>query len=623
MTVDTVLDMTDAKDFTVAVKDNTVKFTATDGKVAALGLEKTSIVYNKATKINLVQLDSKNVELGTVACSNIADTDGKTNVEYKIDVTSDAGYFTGDGLVLTKVGNTAKVTATKHSGVYKDGKEDGNISFEGTITAVESANLSTDVKWTLTNAAPYDWSKVTENHDLIVEETANFFMNVKDTDGKDVIKGDPTTAANGQYTIVSMNKDILFVDGNKLTPNKAGTAVININDVNGKTVYSYSINVKEAAKPVSFTVDTPNVTVSNSTYAAATAAVTVTVMDQYGRKTNKNASVAATLTASPAAAAGQSDPLTAFGGVGADGKASTVFAGTDSGNSNAKGTYTYKITLTDTNLSKVVYTAVVNAKIEEPTGTRVDYALLLDGKNAAASVDAAVTIDTLAPKAVKIQVGKFRNGVLDGYYNVSDAVISMTDKDNKQVATSTAVAGERDALTSNAPAFNFYVRTSQAVANAYEQAAVGTYTVTVKVPSATGTGLKNIKQYINVTNSQDKVVMAKRSETETVNATSMGASDTTKGAILAAFEFSYGNTALTGVKNNAIISNADPEKNEIDESSIVSYETTNVTTLTGGVHRVFVKSVTVKVPVTVSNATTHQVVYVTQKVAANYYLQFK
>lgn len=621
MTVDTVLDMTDAKDFTVAVKDNTVKFTATDGKVAALGLEKTSIVYNKATKINLVQLDSKNVELGTVACSNIADTDGKTNVEYKIDVTSDAGYFTGDGLVLTKVGNTAKVTATKHSGVYKDGKEDGNISFEGTITAVESANLSTDVKWTLTNAAPYDWSKVTENHDLIVEESADFFMNVKDTDGKDVIKGDPTTAANGQHTIVSMNKDVLFVDGNTLTPNKAGTAVININDVNGKTVYSYSINVKEAAKPVSFTVDTPNVTVSNSTYAAATAAVTVTVMDQYGRKTNKNASVAATLTASPSAAS--ADPLTAFSSVGTDGKASTVFTGATSSTSNAKGTYTYRITLTDTNLSKVVYTAVINAKIEEPTGTRVDYALLLDGKNAAASVDAAVTIDTLASKAVKIQVGEFRNGVLDGYYDVSDAVISMTDKDNKQVATDAAVAGKRDSVGSNASAFNFYVRTTSAAAD-YDQAPTGTYTVTVKVPSATGTGLKDIKQYINVTNSQDKVVMAKRSETETVDATAMGASDATKGAILAAFEFSYGNTALTGVKNNTIISSgADPAKNEIDESSIVSCETTNVTTLTGGVQRVFVKSVTVKVPVTVSNATTHQVVYVTQKVAANYYLQFK
>ena len=62
-------------------------------------------------------------------------------------------------------------------------------------------------------------------------------MNVKDTKGDDIVKGDPT--AKG-YKIVSMNKDVLFVDEankNELVPNKAGQAVININE--------YSICVQE------------------------------------------------------------------------------------------------------------------------------------------------------------------------------------------------------------------------------------------------------------------------------------------------------------------------------------------------------------------------------------------
>ena len=237
--------MTDSKEFTVTVKDSTVKFTATDGKTANLGLTKTEIVYNTATKVGIAELDANGVELKTIECEGVANT--KDNIEYKIDVTSDKGYATADGLVLNKVGDTAKVTAEKHTGVYKDGKEDGNIKFEGTITAVDSTAMAAGEKWTIASSdvEPYNWSKVTENHDLVVGEVGYLFMNVKDTKGDDIVKGDPT--AKG-YKIVSMNKDVLFVDEankNELVPNKAGQAVININDKNDKTIWTYVITVKD------------------------------------------------------------------------------------------------------------------------------------------------------------------------------------------------------------------------------------------------------------------------------------------------------------------------------------------------------------------------------------------
>lgn len=623
LTVDTILDMTDAKDFTVTVKDSTVKFTATDGKTVSLGLDKTEIVYNTATKLSVVELDANGVELKSTECAGAAGT--TNNIEYKIDVTSDKGYVTADGLVLNKTGDTAKVTATKHSGVYKDGKEDGNLTFEGTVTAIDSAAMATGEKWTLTAAKPYDWSKVTENHDMILGEGSNFFMNVKDTKGNDLVNGNPVDAG---YTIVSTNKDVLFVDGNAFTPNKVGTAVININDKNGKTVWSYQVTVKEAAKPVSFTLNKTSVTLSNATKTAATADVKVTVKDQYGRK-NSDATLVVTNTSKPNSA----NSVLKNQGTISNGEAVLTFEGSDGTASATKGSYGYKIELKNST-GATVYTATMGVNVQEPNyKATATYSLLLNGENAAATVDETVTADSLDAKAVKVQVGMFYDGVLGDYYEVTDAAISVKTPKNVEVATTTAVvgaAGKRDEVTSPAKDFNFYVRTTSAAAT-YDQTAAGTYTVSVQVPNASGKGLKDIKQYIIVTNNQPTVVMSKRSATETVDTTKLGTvTNATDAAILAAFEFSYDNNALTSLKNGVLLGTAAPEKGELDESNIVSYDVTNVSHPESGVTRMFVKSVTVKVPVVLGDIATpygtidtNDVVYITQTVNAGYYLQFK
>lgn len=642
LTVDTLINMTDSKEFTVAVKDSTAKFTATDGKTVSLGLTKTEIVYNTATKVGIKELDANGVELKTVECEGVANT--KDNIEYKIDVTSDKGYATADGLVLNKVGDTAKVTAKKHTGVYKDGKEDGVIEFEGTITAVDSTAMAAGEKWTIASSdvEPYNWSKVTENHDLVVGEIGYLFMNVKDTKGDDIVKGDPT--AKG-YKIVSMNKDVLFVDEankNELVPNKAGQAVININDKNDKTIWTYAITVKEAAKPTSFALSEGSVTISNASSAAVKADIEVTVKDQYGRKINGALKV--TRTGKPADFV-QGTSVDPYFNTGADntvisttaGKAKLTFTGNDISDSAKamKGSYGYKLELIYD--GKTVYAGAIGATVQEPnvaTG-KLTYALLLNGKNASATVDETVTADSLDQKAVKVQVGKFYDGVLADYHQVSDATAKMTNPDNKAVATNAAVSGKNNLDTSDVDSFIFYVRTTSSVAGSdfsFAQCKAGTYTVSVKVPGATAGSLKEIKQYITVTNSQPAVVMSKRDAAETVDLSKIGSpSDATKGAILGAFQFSYDNNTLASVINNAVKSSgADGLKGELDITSVPAIDTSNATKISNNtITRFFVKKFDVRVPVVFGDANgdgtvnAADVVYITQTVNAGYYLQYK
>lgn len=643
LTVDTLINMTDSKEFTVAVKDSTAKFTATDGKTVSLGLTKTEIVYNTATKVGIKELDANGVELKTVECEGVANT--KDNIEYKIDVTSDKGYATADGLVLNKVGDTAKVTAKKHTGVYKDGKEDGVIEFEGTITAVDSTAMAAGEKWTIASSdvEPYNWSKVTENHDLIVGENGYLFMNVKDTKGDDIVKGDPTVKG---YKIVSMNKDVLFVDEankNELVPNKAGQAVININDKNDKTIWTYAITVKEAAKPTSFALSEGSVTISNASSAAVKADIEVTVKDQYGRKINGALKV--TRTGKPADFV-QGTSVDPYFNTGADntvisttaGKAKLTFTGNDTSDSAKamKGSYGYKLELIYD--GKTVYAGAIGATVQEPnvaTG-KLTYALLLNGKNASATVDETVTADSLDQKAVKVQVGKFYDGVLADYHQVSDATVKMTNPDNKAVATDAAVSGKNNLDTTAVDSFNFYVRTTSAVAGSdfsFAQCKAGTYTVSVKVPGATAGSLKEIKQYITVTNSQPAVVMSKREAAETVELSKIGvaSSNATTGAILGAFQFSYDNNALKSiVNNNVLASGADGLKGELDITSVSAIDTSNATKISNNtITRFFVKKFNVRVPVVFGDVNGDKtedekdVVYITQTVNAGYYLQYK
>ena len=622
LVVDTVLNMTDAKEYTVTCKDTTLKFTATDGVIANIAVDPTEIVYNTATEIDLIALDANKVELARYAYGSAAlATNG---YDFNISVTSDKGYFVGNSkLVLNKVGDTATFTATKHTGKYENGVEAGNLKVEGTIAAIDKAAVETSVEWTLSTNCPYDWSKVKANHDLILGENENLFIRIQDANGKEVFKGNPNTY-NG-YRLVSTNEDVVYVggtSGNQLIPRKEGSAYVNVVDSKNNVVYAFVVTIKPAAKATSFVLNKGNVNVSNSTNVTDSATIELTGKDQYGRDMALTGNYTLVFTntvaeSNPASATNAAMAAKVFDGstdVSTTGSKTTLtFNGTDSTTKNTKGAYSWKVEMKNT-AGATVYTAIVSANIQEPDMTATPtYALLLNGENVSKTVDTTVTLDSRADQDVTVKVGKFYNGILGDYQTIAESNVTMKTPLNADVATGSA-AGTRTTVSSDA--FTFYVRTGES-AKYYKKAATGTYKISVTVPGASGTGLQTINQNLVVTDSQSVLNIAKRDSVNIVTAADI------QNAVNQAFEFTYNNVKLSTTAANAY-------EGKILVTDITVNKNTNKSTTVNGVNNDYLDSITVKVPVvlgdlngdgTITDA--DDVIYIDQTASAGYFLVWK
>ena len=622
LVVDTVLNMTDAKEYTVTCKDTTLKFTATDGVIANIAVDPTEIVYNTATEINLIALDANKVELARYAYGSAAlATNG---YDFNISVTSDKGYFVGSSkLVLNKVGDTATFTATKHTGKYENGVETGNLKVEGTITAIDKAAVETSVEWTLSTNCPYDWSKVKANHDLILGENENLFIRIQDANGKEVFKGNPNTY-NG-YRLVSTNEDVVYVggtSGNQLIPRKEGNAYVNVVDSKNNVVYAFVVTIKPAAKATSFVLNKGNVNVSNSTNVTDSATIELTGKDQYGRDMALTGNYTLVFTntvaeSNPASATNAAMAAKVFDGstdVSTTGSKTTLtFNGTDSSTKNTKGAYSWKIEMKNT-AGATVYTAIVSANIQEPDMSATPtYALLLNGENVSKTVDTTVTLDSRADQDVTVKVGKFYNGILGDYQTIAESNVTMKTPLNADVATGSA-AGTRTTVSSDA--FTFYVRTGES-AKYYKKAATGTYKISVTVPGASGTGLQTINQNLVVTDSQSVLNIAKRDSVNIVTAADI------QNAVNQAFEFTYNNVKLSTTAANAY-------EGKILVTDITVNKNTNKSTTVNGVNNDYLDSITVKVPVVLGDLNSDgtitdadDVIYIDQTASAGYFLVWK
>lgn len=623
LVVDTVLNMTDAKEYTVTCKDTTLKFTATDGVIANIAVDPTEIVYNTATEIDLIALDANKVELARYAYGSAAlATNG---YDFNISVTSDKGYFVGSSkLVLNKVGDTATFTATKHTGKYENGVEAGNLKVEGTIAAIDKAAVETSVEWTLSTNCPYDWSKVKANHDLILGENENLFIRIQDANGKEVFKGNPTTY-NG-YRLVSTNEDVVYVggtSGNQLIPRKEGSAYVNVVDSKNNVVYAFVVTIKPAAKATSFVINKGSVNVSNSTNVTDSATIELTGKDQYGRDmalagnytlvfTNTVAESNPASAANAAMAANVFDGTTDVFTTGA--KTTLTFNGTDSTTKNTKGAYSWKVEMKNT-VGATVYTAVVNANVQEPDMSATPtYALLLNGENVSKTVDTTVTLDSRADQDVTVKVGKFYNGILGDYQAITEDNVTMKTPLNGNVAATNSGAGTRTSVASNA--FTFHVRTGAAT-KYYKKAPTGTYKISVTVPGASGAGLQTINQNLVVTDSQSVLNIAKRDSVNIVSATDI------QNAVNQAFEFTYNNVKLSTTAANAY-------EGQILVTDITVNKNTNKSKTVNGVNNDYLDSITVKVPVVLGDLNgdgtiddTNDVIYIDQTASAGYFLVWR
>ena len=470
VTITTYMDMKDAKEYTVEYDGTVQKFTATDGVVATVGLEKTEIVAATATKINAVTKDANNVVLGTYAYN-----DASSPVTITINVTN--GYTTNDSLYLNKVGDTATVDLVYHKGTYDaTGKED-TIEVKGlTITAVAAETVTVDgwaLKVTDKDAASFE--KATETKLAVGDTTKIAYIQITNS------KNEKSTNL-ADYSFSSSNNDALIVSDTEkadgkiaLTPVKEGTSYIIVKDAKGNVVTTLAVTVVAARKAASLDLDKTAVTLSTNIPEEAT--VEATLKDQYGEKmaVADGSVVLTTLTYN-------------------DGKTTVTTNKTFDGTANAKFTLsadsvaagTYLVKASVGNFSKTVTVTVQTADASKPSTYMLDMS--------ANTADAVITADAKANTTITGTVYEVKAGVK--YKAVASDSVEVTlkgaDGKDAMISDTKAVAVSGSAIT-----------ITVADKDSGAKLAAGSYTL--KIAGVKGSDVPTFTRTIVITDSQPAV----------------------------------------------------------------------------------------------------------------------
>lgn len=443
VTVETYSDINDGATYTVTYGESSYKFVATNGKIVNLAITPNTITYNKETKIELQAKDANGVTVKTIEY-------GESESDYDFEIETDNGYTTDSKLVLYKVGDTAKVTATYHTYEYDtNGNEVGAIKTEATITAVEeSAFTSGNYKYTVSKDKP-NWKDFTQNAKIAINDSdRQVFVQLND-------KNDDEINYSGYY-LDSSNDDVLVVNDDSsdtelkasiYAVEKTGSAYVLVKNEDNKVVLSLPVTIVAERKDANLVLAESSVKLTNS--IIDTASVKMTLKDQFGEdKTIDDGEVFVDLIDDPKDAG--ADPYIDV----VDGKINLASA-TDM----VKGTYKYKITYDD-GLAKTLSVVVqepsdsdkndtfklvvsdktadivfkddetksinIDMKVAQVDGkgvvrayvTDVDYTLKVDGKvatDSAYDIDVvsgvltlkALEVPTTAGEVVKAKLGKY------------------------------------------------------------------------------------------------------------------------------------------------------------------------------------------------------------------------
>ena len=118
VTITTYADIKDGGNYTVSYAKTSAQFKATDGVVAGIAIDPTTVTVKKETKISVVAKDANGVVVGKYDQSNLPS-------DYELTITPNDGYITSDGaLYLSSLTSTATASAKYHSTwKYEDNKE--------------------------------------------------------------------------------------------------------------------------------------------------------------------------------------------------------------------------------------------------------------------------------------------------------------------------------------------------------------------------------------------------------------------------------------------------------------------------------------------------------------------
>ena len=495
--IDTYSEMNDAKEYSVKYDGTEVKFTATDGTVADVGVSATQIVKGTAgTEVKAQFLDKNQVVVKEFTLSEAAN-DGSVDFNF----TENKGYTDGNKLVLLNTGDTATAEVTYHTNKYDQttGAETGKITKKFTVTAVEDDATLSNFNYTVNaKRTQVNWNiNVKTDNKLAVKDTAYAFFYIKNSTDTDV---------TSQYSVESSDKGVLLLDKTPLasagdakgstavavTGVKAGTAYINVINSDGKVVKSLPVVVQETRKLTNLKFG--SLTVNNNGIGAGRALVTsdsesFKAYDQYETEITAISQVDNEVLSAPAAETTQTKGTHSFP-VTYSAATSTI---TVDARGLAEGAYQVKLTAhtndakcdANVTVSRVLTVNVVN--VADTTDT-ASYRLFVSDQKTDLAIASDATAASFSSKAITASVNEYKKGAKVS--TVSGASITIKNPDGVTVGSNGSVSlYDNTTATAYQPATNIKA---------------GTYTV-----SATAT-INGVAKKFNTTfvleNTQTKAV---------------------------------------------------------------------------------------------------------------------
>ena len=419
--IETFTGMTDAKEYSVEYAGSTATFTATDNTVAKVALTKTEVPAGVKTPVQAVTKDAKGVVLGYFDLTNANSSKGQVTTALTIT----KGYVQGTDVYLPTVGDTMVAKITYHTGTFgNDGTETGKIEDTATITAVDPSTINYNYAVTIGKAPSWKASSFKANTAIKVGNQENAYFRITDENGNDV--SDYTV-----YSVETADPTKLVVDATTLSSTGVGSNAVTINGVSagdtyilvkkdGKVVFSLPVQVQGKASATSVDLNKTSVTVMDQSDVVVS--IEAKLKDQYG---SDMAIKSATVTnlAKPNENA-KANFLTAS----VNDKKAVIAVTGSAFTTNCPtyyGTYTYKVTLKDTDNKEINRTFTVNFVKKSDTQA---YQLSLPTE-----VNTTVGTDTAAKDIlVSVSVDKMGNGAPIGTYS-GDVEYTVKDSNGKDI----------------------------------------------------------------------------------------------------------------------------------------------------------------------------------------------
>lgn len=428
VTVETYDAMNDAKVYTLtytAKAENgesvpsTAQFTATDGKIADVGLNKTTVTAGEAEEFKVQTLASGNVVLNEYLYSQVS----SNNLEVTV-TPSGAGYMDGDKLYLPNVNDTANVRVTYHTFKYEGGVETGTITKNFVITAVAADKTLAGFDYSIVDSGKkpaWDLTSYKQNTRIAVDDSDKMvYFRFKNASGTDKTSDYTVETSDDNKIVISGNPE----DGCSILGVSEGTAYILVKDKATNSVVA-TLPVTVIAKRVAskLVLGSNSVTVSTAS-GIAEEKVSLKVNDQYGDKVDI---ADVNIDASEIALKGEGKAVI----YDKSSSAIVISGAAISGSAIGKKV---KLTVTTTDKNKTQLEGVLSVTAKKPDTTKTaSYEIVVDGNK-----DITVGDTDTKSKELTVYVAEKYGGITYKYTTMSS--ITITSLTGSMSTTTGAIA---------------------------------------------------------------------------------------------------------------------------------------------------------------------------------------